>query len=233
MRRIRWAALGFLAAGCAGFDAPRQPVVGGRPELNTPPVPTTPASTDVAARVETVGRGILAANPISGLAVVQTNCREGQTVRFTTIGAPQAEVFHRGSSEVFITEGLVRQCTTDGQLAAVLCLELGKLVSEREALTPVAVRQPERLPPIDTGIGRDNGYSGSAPDQTRLRELADYDRDKRQRQLAAAPPDPAALARLYLVRAGYHDADLQAVGPLLQQARGNSGLEQQLTGPTR
>jgi hypothetical protein len=63
-----------------------------------------------------------------------------------------------------------------------------------------------------------------------LRELADYDRDRRQRQQALAPPDPAALARLYLVRAGYHDADLQAAGPLLQQAQGNAGLEKQMTG---
>ena len=154
--------------------------------------------------------------------MVQTKCGNVPTVRFTTIGAPQAEVFHRGSTDIFITEGLVRQCRTDGQLAAVLCLELGKLVSDREAMTPAAVRQPERMLPIDTGLNHDNGY-GVAADQTRLRELADYDRDRRLREQAVTPPDPATLARLYLVRAGYHDADLQAAGPLLQQAPGQCG----------
>jgi hypothetical protein len=71
---------------------------------------------------------------------------------------------------------------------------------------------------------------GWAPDQTRLRELAVFDRDRRQRQQPVAPPDPTVLARLYLVRAGYHDADLQAAGPLLQQAQGNAGLEKQMGG---
>jgi hypothetical protein len=141
-------------------------------------------------------------------------------------------VFHRGTSDIFVTEGLVRQCATDGQLAAVLCTELGKLVSEREALTPAAVRRPDRTPPMDSGVGRDAGW-GTAPDQTRLRELADYDRDRKQRAQVVAPPDPAALARMYLVRAGYHDADLQAAGPILQQAQGTAGLERQMTAPAR
>jgi hypothetical protein len=186
------------------------------------------ASGAAAARVDGIGRTILTSNPINGLAVVQTQCREAQTVRFVTIGAPQAEVFHR-PSEIFITEGLVKQCSTDGQLAAVLCLELGKMVSEREAMTAQSVRQPDRSPPIDTGIGRDTGW-GVAPDQTRLRELADFDRDRRQRSQPLPPPDPATLARLYLVRAGFKDADLQAAGPLIQQAQGNAGLEKQMLG---
>jgi hypothetical protein len=38
---------------------------------------------------------------------------------------------------------------------------------------------------------------------------------------------------MYLVRAGYHDADLQAAQPLLQRANCNSGFEQQMTTPAR
>jgi hypothetical protein len=229
MRRIRWAALAtFAVAGCFGIDGPGTDTAFRRPELNSPPPATAPASTEAAARVDTVGRAILAANPQAGVGAAP----KGFTIRFNTIGAPQPEVFHRGTSDIFVTEGLVRQCTTDGQLAAVLCIELGKLVSEREALTPAAIRRPDRSPPIDTGIGRDAGW-GVAPDQTRLRELADYDRDRKQRTQAVAPPDPTALARMYLVRAGYHDADLQAAAPLLQQAQGNAGLETQMTAPAR
>lgn len=211
----------FAAIGCVGVDEPGKDNWFRRPELTAPPLPTTPASTETAARVDTIGRSILAANP-----------QIGSKPMFHTIGAPQSEIFHRGAGDIFITEGLVRQCTTDGQLAAVLSTELGKLVSEREALTPASVRRPERLPPIDTGIGRDMGW-GVAPDQTRLRELADYDRERRDRQQAIAPPDPAALARMYLVRAGYHDADMQAACPLLQQAQGNGGLEKQMISPGR
>jgi hypothetical protein len=222
MRRIRWAAVGCLAvAGCTHFDDASRGYIPPRPDMPTPPPAVAPASTEVAARVDAVGRRILAANPINGL--------DTRTVRFVTVGAPQAEVFHRGTADIFITEGLVKQCTTDGQLAAILSLELGKLVSDREAVTPSAIRQPERTPPIDTGLNRDIGW-GVAPDQTRLRELADFDRNRKAQQQPAPPPDPAGLARLYLVRAGYHDTDLQAAGPLLQQAQGNAGLEKQLTG---
>ena len=225
MRRIRWAALAtFAVAGCFGIEGPGTDTAFRRPELTSPPPATAPASTEAAARVDAVGRSITAANPQAGV--------DTRSLLFHTIGAPQPEVFHRGTGDIYVTEGLVRQCMTDGQLAAVLCTELGKLVSEREALTPAAVRRPDRSPPIDTGIGRDAGW-GVAPDQTRLRELADYERDRKQRTQAVAPPDPAALARMYLVRAGYHDADLQAAAPLLQQAQSNAGLETQMTAPAR
>jgi predicted Zn-dependent protease len=218
MRRVRFAALGlFAAAGC--FEPPGAESYFRRPEPPGPPPNLAPASTEAAARVDTIGRGVLAANP-----------QIGARPLFHTIGAPQPEVFHRSSGDVYVTEGLVRQCASDGQLAAVLCTELGKVVSEREARTPPAVRKPERLPPIDTRIGNDTGW-GTAPDQTRLRELADVDRERREGRAAALPPpDPQALARLYLVRAGYHDADLAAAAPLLQAARANGSFEAQMGG---
>src|SRR5262249_57902882 len=77
-----------------------------------------PGSTEAAARVDQVGRKILEANPQAGVKPV-----------FRTIGAPQLEVFHRGTLEVIVTEGLVQQCPDEGRLAAVLCHELGRMVS--------------------------------------------------------------------------------------------------------
>jgi hypothetical protein len=219
-RGLGWVAgLGGLAvAGCFTFDEPAKESLFRAPPPGPPPN-LTPASTEAAARVDQLGRRILAANPQAAARPL-----------FRTIGAPQPEVFHRGTTDVFITEGLVRQCATDGQLAAILCAELGKLVSEREAQTPAAVRRPEHLPPIDTGIGRDTGW-GTAPDQTRLRELADYDKVRRERRQAVAPPDPQALARVYLLRAGYHDDDILAAAPLLQGATAHSNFEKQITAP--
>lgn len=219
MRRAHWAALACLAAaGCFGLDQPGTDSLARRPPVGPPPN-VTPAATEAAARVDGLGRRVLAANPQTGL--------DTRSLMFHTIGAPQPEVFHRGTSDIYVTEGLVRQCATDGQLAAVLCTELGRLVSEREAVTPAAVRKPERPPPIDTRIGIDTGW-GTAPDQTRLRELADYDRDRRERRAALAPPDPQALARVYLLRTGFHDDDLAAAAPLVQAARANAGFEKQM-----
>jgi hypothetical protein len=208
-------------AGCFGFeDRPtesffRRP----SPPANLPPM--NPASTEAAARVDCVGRKILASNPQLALHPM-----------FRTIGAPQAEIFHRSTNDIFITEGLVRQCTTEGQLAAVLCTELGKAVAEREINTPPSTRQPDRRPPIDPHLTADSTL-GFAPDQTRLRELADYDTQRQQRSQGVAPPDAATLTRVCLLRAGFHDTDLQAAGPLLQAAGSNSAFEKQMNPPAQ
>src|SRR5882672_12104351 len=42
----------------------------------------------------------------------------------TAIGAADPEVFHVGQNQIYITEGLVRQCQTEGQLAAGLAIEM-------------------------------------------------------------------------------------------------------------
>lgn len=185
-----------------------------------PPARATyaPAATAVAARVDTVGRNLLAANPQVGLRPM-----------FMTIGSPKPEVFHRGSAEIGITEGLVKQCTTDAELAAVLSLELGKMVAEREALAGPAGRRNE-LPPPDVRIGNDSGGFYGSPDLTALAERAKF-QTPAARSADCVVPEPPKLARDYLARAGYAPADLDTVEPLLRSAAANSGLERQLTNP--
>src|SRR5438876_12044934 len=65
-----------------------------------------PSSLDAAARVDQIGRRLIAANKAAGLQPL-----------FRTIGASQPEIFHRGTAEIDITEGLVKQCASEGQLA--------------------------------------------------------------------------------------------------------------------
>jgi len=224
MRRFRiaaWAACGLAAAGCFSFDEERQESFFRRAEPATAMPNVSPASTEAASRVDRIGRGVLAANP-----------QIGAKPLFRTIGAPRPEVFHRGTDDVYVTEGLVRLCETDGQLAAVLCAELAKMVAEREAAAPASVRRPERLPPIDIPVAAD-GLAG-APDHTRLRELADYEKQKRQqaRQEKLPPPDPQALCkdylRTYLLRSGYNPQDIDAAAPVLDAAARNYVFEQQM-----
>ena len=222
MRRFPIAACVLAAAGCFSLDESRQESFFRKPEPQTVPVNLTPASTEAAARVDTVGRGILAANP-----------QIGAKPLFRTIGAPRPEIFHRGMDDVYVTEGLVRLCDTDGVLAAVLCAELAKMVSEREAIAPAGVRRPDRPPPMDVPVSSD-GFAG-APDLTRMRELADYEKQKRQqaRQETLPAPDPLALSkdylRTYLLRAGYAPQDIDAAAPVLQQAAKNYVFEKQMT----
>lgn len=215
-----------LAAGCVSQES-QTPLVSSNPFGNPPPVvPRTaasyaPAPTELAARVDLLGRKLLAANPQAGVQPI-----------FRTIGAPQAEIFHNGTIEIDITSGLVQQCTTEGQLAAVLCHELGKMVSEREVVAGPAVRRPERRPPIDVPVGNDNAGSFGPPDETRLAELAKFDRERRVTQAAPLlPPDPDKLARIYLGRAQFAETELDQAAPLLRAAAGNAAFEKQMTSP--
>jgi hypothetical protein len=213
--------LPLLWAGCI-WDQPKTATVCDNPfgrtfsGQNPPQVSQPKASIEIAARVDRVGRQITLANVQAGLQPL-----------FRTIGAPQPEAFHKGTAEVDVTEGLVRQCATDGQLAAVLCQELGKMVVEREALVPAEARQPAPLPPLDVAVGNDNGFLGPA-DQVHRAELAKFEASHPRRQPRTLP-DPEVLARAFLVKAGFPATDLDAVGPLLRSAEGNQTLARQIT----
>src|SRR5205807_9621454 len=105
----------LVATGCLPREAnttlvPSNPF-GGMPPPRIAHTPLAPASLQAAGRVDSLGRKIVAANPQTGIPPL-----------FRTIGAMQPEIFHQGTSEVDITEGLVNQCSGDGQLAAVLAL---------------------------------------------------------------------------------------------------------------
>ena len=136
------------------------------------------ASAEVATRVGVIGQKIVTANPQLGLRPV-----------FRTIGTPDAEVFHCGATEVCVTEGLAKQCATDGQLAAVLCVELAKIVAEQAQDAPPAKRSDDRLPPIDMRVGNEVGGSVGAADMTRMKELADYEKQRRPAPGSVPPPD--------------------------------------------
>jgi hypothetical protein len=209
------------AAGC--FTDGPQKLVSANPFGGTPPkgAPTqvmyAPATEETARRVTGVGEKLLAANR-------QTNVHP----LFQTVGSSQPEVFHRGTTNVFITEGMVKECKGDGQLAAVLALELGKMISEREALARPASRMPDRWSPMEVRVGNDVGGTFGAADGTRLAELAKADRQRGGANVPPPPPpSPEVLARCYLCKAGYSTDDLGDVTPLLRKAEGNFAVEKQ------
>ena len=138
-----------------------------------------------------VGAQVLTSNPTLGVRPV-----------FTTIGAPWEEIFHEDEKAVFITEGLVRECDTDGKLAAVLCHELGKMEADAGAVRAAARSRPADGAPV----GTDYGGAFGPPDGTRAMELAVYERKRRKtEEAAAAQADADALARDF-VRQGRRTA---------------------------
>jgi hypothetical protein len=174
-----------------------------------------PANGETALRVDTVGRKILAANPQASLQPL-----------LITVGSPQPEVFHRGVGELLVTEGLVKKCANEGQLAAVLCVEMGKMVAEREALAGPHLRHPDRRPPAAVPIGNSGQFN--AADQVHLAEEARFDKENPRFNRPVAPPDPQVLARLYLKKAGYAETELETAAPLLDAARANFVVEKQM-----
>jgi hypothetical protein len=153
--------------------------------------------------------------------------------QFMVIGSPQPEIFHKKNEALFITEGLVKQCTTDGQLAAMLCHELGKMVSDREVQMGTQVWNPRRLPPPEVRIGNDSPGSFNTPDRTGLVELAAFEKDRRQASAPPPlpPPDPDLLARTYLQKAGFFEADWKAAQSHLHAAAANMTFEKQMVKP--
>ncbi len=177
-----------------------------------------PAAREVSFRVELARAKLIDANPQLGL-----------SPNVTAITSTDPEVFHTTLQQIFITDTLVRQCQNDGNLAAVLAQQLGRMVAEREATVADQVRQPERLLPIHLPIG--NGTDSRESDPLKQIELARYEKQfPKSTARKLTPPNPHQVARLILERAGYQRTELDAALPLLQIAERFSVNEMQFKG---
>lgn len=168
-------------------------------------------------RLYAVGGRLIEANPQAGL-----------RPQFASVGAPHPEIFHSGGGLsgylIVASDGLINRCKSDAELAAVIAMEMGKIVAERESAAGPSLHQPEKPLPPDVPIGPDAGGHFGSPDGTRVMEVA-RQQPKRARTDRPAPPSPQALAKTYLAKAGFDAAVLVEVGPLLRQADGHAEVE--------
>jgi len=135
-----------------------------------------------------------------------------------TIGRPEKAIFHEGygglnGSRIYITEGLINACKTDDQLAAVLCVQLGKIMAERAERSGANVEDQARLT-IDERLSRESDRGFGSADGTRLMEIAKRQQQARERKLKA---DPTQCAETYLRRANYPVQALLEVSAMLLQ----------------
>src|SRR5205823_3745186 len=119
---------GAAAVPTSPFGAPPQNAA---PVFSAKPPPSSSAT--LAVKVDEIGQRLLTCNPKLGMVPL-----------FLTIGSPQPEMFHQGTVAVYITEGLVRQCKNEAELAALLSVELGRMVSERETMASPETRNPPK-----------------------------------------------------------------------------------------
>ena len=178
-------------------------------EIKSPLTPKqTLAQQATAERVETLGRRVITQNTFTGIEPV-----------FHLLGVKEPMLFHRGTEELFISDGLVKRCKTDDELAAVLCSELGKMVGEKRA--GVAVGRDSD--PLLRGAGgkQDVGEDVPGAQAVGIESAA-------IRPWAKADADPAKLAEELLRGSGFDTALLEKVAPLLKHADKHDAIRKQL-----
>ncbi|MFQ3593869.1 MAG: hypothetical protein SNJ82_11880 [Gemmataceae bacterium] len=149
-----------------------------------------------------------------------------------TIGRPEKAVFHEGygglsGSRVYITEGLINACKTDDQLAAVLCVQFGKIMAERAERSGAKEEDTGRLS-IDERIGREIDRGFGPADGTRMMEIAKRQKMARERKLRA---DPTRCAETYLRRANYDLQALLEVSAMMLQIESNEEEMREIVSP--
>jgi hypothetical protein len=211
----------FGLGGCIWDETERQPGLPADPMRVTANKKLEQANVAACSWTDSVGRRILAANPELPMQIV-----------FRAAGYPKPELFHQGTTSIVVTQALVDMCKSDAELAAVLCVELGRMVAEREALAPLEARQPPAKPPIDgVTLGTTSGVAN--PDEFRLREIAQFEEAQRRQRAGARLPDPMELAKRFLRRTGYPEEMLEKVKPILRAAADGGDLERQMSSTTK
>ena len=198
-----------------GWDDPSPPLPGR--VVETPSTKNLPrANQAVAMRVDVLGAQLAAQNTFIGIEPL-----------FHVVGVPETVLFHRGTEELIISEGLVEKCQTDAELAAVLCSELGKMVAEKRTAKALG-RDVVPIPDATHGAG---SLPGGAPvDPGRQAELAFHEKQHPRGAARTDPVDAARTARDLLVGAGYSPAELDRVEPLLKQSKRGEQLQAQMGG---
>src|SRR5262249_1586764 len=102
---------------------------------------------------------------------------------------PEPTIFHPAANWVVISEGLVRECKTEAQLAAVLCQELGRIESERQGEALARAQLMAREPPPAFTVGNQvGGPFGDADGTGRAGQVRAAEPPARQPRAAARGP---------------------------------------------
>jgi hypothetical protein len=227
MRLSRIMMIAALACGGCTFDRPdtSPKPTSGYEVVHMPADSQQLAQANMAActRVYQIGQNILA-----------KNTELQQRMVFRAAASPDPEIFHQGASSIVITQKVIDMCATDAQLAAVLCMELGKMTAEREALAPLEADQSPQTPhPPLEGPAFNSTVGAANEDPMRLYELAQYEAHQKKINTPPRLLDPQELARKYLTRAGFAPEELERVKPILRAAADHADLETQFHGSPR
>jgi hypothetical protein len=178
-------------------------------EIKSPLTPKQQlAQQATAQRVETLGRQVITQNTFTGIEPV-----------FHFVGVKEPMLFHRGTEELFISDGLVKKCKTDDDLAAVLCSELGRMMSEKRSGVAVGRDSDPLLrgPGGKLDVGED--VAGAVATGT----------ESATRPIGKQETDPAKLAEELMRGSGFDPAALERIESLLKETERHDKIRKQLT----
>lgn len=196
---------------CGGCTAPQtlSPVSGMGPEpfAKPAPAPPNPALAAYQERVTTTGYKLVAAN---GEAMQQLR------PNWTVIEGNNPGVLYEGE-QAYLTDGLVRACATEGQLAAVMSWTMGQMYHARQARLAANAAALSVRPPETFRVGHDgSGFTEADPAfQAQYRREMELQKERRLAKMPA--PEPLIIARQVVAQAGYSIHELDQVKDLLHQ----------------
>lgn len=187
-------------------------------KVKTPRDPNLPlAHLETSERVESLGRRLIAQNAFTGIEPL-----------FYTFGVPESVLFHRGAEELFISEGLVKKCKTEDELAAVLCSELGVMMAEKRGARRSGADK-DTIPAA--GLAGGVSVAGGTPlDPGREAEIAFRERQQPKSVPVADTADANKYAKELLKGAGFDATELERIEPLLKQSSRSAALRKQMSG---
>lgn len=202
----------FLAvSACSGclLARSRQPDAG----MKQSPVAGTdvgPATVGMAARLNALGRTLVTASPFAGV-----------SPNFFVMSTSEVAVAHPDAFGVFVSEGMIAKCPTDEDLAAVLALELGAMISERRNLQRLGLADPAAA-----FIAGDDTTASPIQDPT-----AAVVSTAVPRRDSGPAESPEQIARDLLTAAGYDVAGLVRMAPVVSAARDQVDPTRMIGGP--
>jgi hypothetical protein len=167
------------------------------------------ASLESARRVDDLAKRILDQNTFTGIEPV-----------IRVVGVPEAVLFHRGQTELFISEGLVKKCKTEAELAAVLCTELGKMMAQKQAAVIVG-RTPDPIPEV--------ALPGGSANDVRIAELA-LQKRRENEKTATELLGEVKLAKDLLKGCGFDPAEFDRVQGMVKQSDRGDAMKKQMGG---
>lgn len=184
-------------------------------KVKTPGDPKIPlAHIETSRRVEQLGKQILTQNPFTGLEPA-----------FATAGVPETVLFHRGTEMIVVSEGLVKKCKTDAELAAVLCTELGLMVAEQQSL-----RRAKNDPIPESALPGGASPAGGTPVDPGLQaEIAFRERGKPRAPRISETEAASKISRELLRGAGFDPAEYDRAEPLVKQSDRGTALRKQMS----